>query len=107
MNVNLGVSLPSTELQALELAVRDDYKAVLNALVDIQAEKADTEWKEDKALIFDVIQKSAGGFAKINIGVKGFLRDQYLSMAKSFARNADNDDSRIFMNVASILDNFG
>ena len=56
MNVNLGISLPSTGLQALELAV-----VVLNALVDIQAEKADTEWKEDKALIFDVIQKSAGG----------------------------------------------
>ena len=65
-DVELSINLPSSEVNKLKSAVTDDCDCLIQALSDIQAENADAFVSADKAMIFEVIRKSTGGFAHVN-----------------------------------------
>ncbi|EGD77180.1 hypothetical protein PTSG_08273 [Salpingoeca rosetta] len=108
------IQLPNSEEQALENAIRDDYKAVTDTLVRVQAERADAFNPHDKHMIFTAIQSWAGGFSAVNQAVKDQLRAWCLEKAVGAveAMRARGEDSTVAfaglcLNVGLVLDDFG
>ncbi|EGD83660.1 hypothetical protein PTSG_12145 [Salpingoeca rosetta] len=92
------IQLPNSEEQALENAIRDDYKAVTDTLVRVQAERADAFNPHDKHMIFTAIESWAGGFGAVNQAVKDQLRAWCLQKAVGAveamrARGEDSTDA--------------
>ena len=77
-DVKLEIGLPSNEIEQMRVAVINSSDCLINALTDIQAQKAEAKVEEDRKLIFDVIKKSEGGFAHVNQQVKKGLRQRYV-----------------------------
>ncbi|EGD83193.1 hypothetical protein PTSG_03824 [Salpingoeca rosetta] len=71
--VKLTIQLPEAERASLRTAVMDDFDAVVDTLVRVQAEKAEAWNPKDKEMIFKTIQASVG-FAHLNEKVKDQMR---------------------------------
>ncbi|EGD75356.1 mbre TPR repeat protein [Salpingoeca rosetta] len=108
------IQLPNSEEQALENAIRDDYKAVTDTLVRVQAERADAFNPRDKDMIFTAIESWAGGFSAVNQAVKDQLRAWCLQKAVGAveamrARGEDSTDAfaHLCHTVGAVLSEFG
>ena len=64
--IGFTVNLPECEVEQLWSGVIWNSKCVIQALTDIQAEKAEAKVESDRNLIFDVIKESELGFLTIN-----------------------------------------
>lgn len=73
-DVKLTINFPSGELSDLKSGVTKGPGCIIDALSDIQAEKAKAKSESDREMIFEVIRKSAGGFSHFNQKVKDGLR---------------------------------
>ncbi|EGD76385.1 tetratricopeptide protein [Salpingoeca rosetta] len=108
------IQLPNSEEQALENAIFDDYEAVTDTLVRVQAERADAFNPHDKHMIFTAIESWAGGFGAVNQAVKDQLRAWCLQKAVGAveamrARGEDSTDAfaRLCGQVGLVLNEFG
>ncbi|EGD81252.1 mbre TPR repeat protein [Salpingoeca rosetta] len=108
------IQLPNSEEQALENAIRDDYEAVTDTLVRVQAQRADAFNPHDKHMIFTAIESWAGGFSAVNQAVKDQLRAWCLQKAVGAveamrARGEDSTDAfaKLRGEVGSVLLQFG
>ena len=66
--------VPLREVEELRSGVMEGSKCVIQALSDIQAEKAEAKTVSDRNMIFEVIINSEGGFLDVNRKVKEGLR---------------------------------
>ena len=80
--VKFSINLPRAEVAELKSGIIKDAGCVIQALSDIQAEKAEAKSESDKEMIFDVIKKSSGGFPYVNKQVKTGLRSWYIDQLK-------------------------
>ncbi|EGD81238.1 tetratricopeptide protein [Salpingoeca rosetta] len=108
------IQLPKSEEQALEHTIYNDYKAVTDTLVRVQAERADAFNPHDKHMIFTAIESWAGGFGAVNQAVKDQLRAWCLQKAVGAvetmrARGEDKTDAFAGLcgAVGSVLSEFG
>ncbi|EGD75254.1 tetratricopeptide TPR_2 repeat protein [Salpingoeca rosetta] len=109
----VNIRLPNSEEKALEEAIRDNYEAVTDTLVRVQAERAEAFNPRDKDMIFEAIQHGAG-FAALNQAVKDQLREWCLekAVAAADAMRARGDDgtetfATLCHQVGLVLDDFG
>ena len=105
-DVELSINLPSSEVNKLKSAVTDDCDCLIQALSDIQAENADAFVSADKAMIFEVIRKSTGGFAHVNEKVKRGLRDWYIKQLEKLVDDSPEDHD-LKLTLATIMQEFG
>ena len=81
-DIKLNIKLPQLEVERMAADLIQDKSSLVQALSDIQAEKAAAMREEDKAQIFGFIEKSEGGFAALNQRIKGGLREWYVKQFK-------------------------
>ena len=106
-DVKLSVVLPPAQKSLFRTGIRKDCDSVVQALSDMQAEKADAYDPHDKAMIMEAIRGGIG-FAKVNQDVKAFLRDWYIATTREIAASADGDEKGDYLQVAAlILKGFG
>lgn len=72
--VRLDIALPPSERHAFHAALAQDFDAVLDMLVRVQAERAEAFLPADKEMIFARIEELPGGFVALNERVKTQLR---------------------------------
>lgn len=104
--VTFEIGLPSTQTKDLRSAVVGDSECLIQALSDIQAQKAQAKMESDRDMIFDVIKKSEGGFPHVDEQVKNGLRSWYIEQLLGLVENA-TADSQLLLTVAKILQRFG
>lgn len=104
--VNFIINLPRSEVERMSSAVLEDNDCLIQALTDIQAEKADATSKDDLRMIFEVIEKSDGGFPHVNEEVKKSLRSWYVSQLRSLVKQKPNDKALV-LTTAHIAHDFG
>ena len=85
--VKLTVKLPLTEVSGLASSIEKDENSLIQALSDIQAQKAEATSEDDKNMIFEVIQKSQGGFSHVNSQIKKALREWYVSNMRQLVKD--------------------
>ena len=78
----------------------------IQALSDIQAEKVQAKVESDRQLIFEVIQRSEGGFANVNKEVKHGLREWYIQQLQLLIEQ-EPGNSMLRMHTANIMKAFG
>ena len=93
-DVKLEIGLPSNEIEQMRVAVINSSDCLINALTDIQAQKAEAKVEEDRKLIFDVINKSEGGFAHVNQHIKKGLRQWYVETLHNLSE-ARSEERRV------------
>ncbi|EGD78576.1 mbre TPR repeat protein [Salpingoeca rosetta] len=76
----VNIRLPKSEEKALEDAIQDEYEAVTDTLVRVQAQRAEAFNPRDKDMIFEAIQNGVG-FGALNQAVKDQLRAWCLEKA--------------------------
>ena len=76
--------LPSGERAALKAGIEDDFENIMNALVEMDAEKAEAFKESDRDMIFHAIRED-GGFAKLNNLVKDQLREWFVETGADMA----------------------
>ncbi|EGD77678.1 hypothetical protein PTSG_08770 [Salpingoeca rosetta] len=91
--VELEIRLPSAQTPALKQAVLHDFEAVVNMLVEVQAEKAEAWKAEDRDMIFGAIRASVG-FPALNKVVKDQMRQWCLATVHAFVDEAEAAFSR-------------
>ena len=80
----MRVCLPSGERAALKAGIEDDFENIMNALVEMDAEKAEEFKKSDRDMIFHAIRED-GGFAQLNNRVKDQLREWFVETRAEMA----------------------
>lgn len=105
-NVGLAMHLPRSEVQAMSANVVDDSKCLLQALSDIQAQKAEATSLADRDMIFDVIRQSEGGFGTVNEQVKKGLRNWYMDQLRRLHIDSP-DNHELLLAVAKVANDFG
>ena len=105
-DVKLEIGLLSNEIEEMRVAVINSSDCQINALTDIQAQKAEAKVEEDRKLIFDVIKRSEGGFAHVNQQVKKGLRQWYVETLLNLSEVTPVDPN-ILLNTAKIIHEFG
>ena len=105
-NVGLSIHLPTREVRQLRDGVIKNSKCVIQALSDIQAEKAQAKVESDRQLIFEVIQRSEGGFANVNKEVKNGLREWYIQQLQLLIEQ-EPSNSMLRMHTANVMKVFG
>ena len=85
--VKLSIDIPHDEAEELKAGIMKDSDCVVQALSDIQAEKAEATSESDLELIFKAISESDGGFSRVNQQVKEQLRSWYISQLKLLMQN--------------------
>ncbi|EGD80200.1 mbre TPR repeat protein [Salpingoeca rosetta] len=110
----VDIRLPNSEQQALEGAICENYKAVTDTLVRVQAERAEAFNPHDKDMIFNAIESWAGGFGAVNQAVKDQLRAWCLDNAEAAVEGMQargEDDTEVFAALCSqvglVLREFG
>ncbi|EGD72961.1 mbre TPR repeat protein [Salpingoeca rosetta] len=110
----VSIRLPKSEELELVLAIADDYEAVTDTLVRVQAQRADAFNPHDKHMIFTAIESWAGGFSAVNQAVKDKLRAWCLQKAVGAveamrARGEDSTDAFAGLcgQVGTVLSQFG
>lgn len=81
-DIKLNIKLPQLEVERMAADLIQDKSSLVQALSDIQAEQAVATWEKDKTQIFEIIEKSEGGFAALNQRVKGGLREWHVKQLK-------------------------
>lgn len=108
--VKFVVKLPRTQREALKLGVLERAKSILQALADIQAEKAEATKPSDKDLIFQSIEQTIG-FDQVNIQVKNRLRAWYIRTLQEIgdkeAENVSEVSAKFFYNSGLALKQLG
>ena len=84
----LVIRLPPNQRQAFLEGISEDFDVVTDALVRIQARRAEAFKPEDRDNIFRAIVESVG-FDKVNEKVKNQLREWYLAMAVEWQRSME------------------
>ncbi|EGD75624.1 mbre TPR repeat protein [Salpingoeca rosetta] len=109
----VNIRLPNSEEKALEDAISDNYEAVTDTLVRVQAERAEAFNPRDKDMIFEAIQNGVG-FGALNQAVKDQLRAWCLEKAVAavtgmHARGEDKTEAfaRLCHQVGLVLREFG
>ena len=104
--VKFMANLPFSEIRNLIPAMEKSRDCLIQALSDIQAENAEAASQEDKQLIFEVIQKTDGGFEHVNEQVKKILREWYISRICELA--SDNEHSwALMLRTSEMMGKFG
>lgn len=70
----LFIALSSKQEEGFKLILRSDQDMIISALCRIMLENATSYLPEDKLLIFNVVEKMDGGFARFNNLVVGMVR---------------------------------
>ena len=73
--------MPEGEEEKFSTELACDFDVVMEALVRVQAEKAECYSAVDRAMIFGAIKSSKGGFLAVNQRVKDHLRGWLLGAA--------------------------
>ena len=105
----MHVMTPSSQQSGFKDAVTDDYEAVMDALVRIDAERSEAAKAKDKEMIFAAVEREVR-FAQLNRSVKDRLREWYLQSAIEIAEaeaEAETGDAKLFGLIGSILRTFG
>ena len=102
----MTIYLLSCEVQQLRLGVSEDHKCVVQALSDIQAEKAEAKTESDKISILEVIRTSEGGFSEVNRRVKDELRSWYIQQLKALT-NQEPDNYDLLEQIGVVIHKFG
>ncbi|EGD78506.1 mbre TPR repeat protein [Salpingoeca rosetta] len=89
-DVQLTIRLPNAERDALKEAVLETFEAVTDAMVRVQAERADAWDPKDKEMIFKAIEDGVG-FLHLNKVVKDQMRNWCFSEMLSFVEPADDE----------------
>ena len=84
----------------------EDSDCVIQALSDIQAEKAQAAVNSDREMIFKVIQESDGGFTDVNQNVKRGLRSWYINQLHLLAKQDPGND-RFHIHTGNLMYEFG
>lgn len=109
-NVDFVVMLPRNQAQALKEGVVKQPRSIVQALADIQSEKADAFQQHDKEMIFKTITETIG-FSFVNQKVKEQLRAWYVQtlkeMADFVASGSSEEDAHLLSSVAFVLNAFG
>lgn len=109
-SVEFFVLLPHNQADELMAGVVKSPRSIVQALADIQSEKADAYRQHDKEMIFQTIEETVG-FAFVNQKVKDQLRDWYVDTLKAIADSAmEGDtlaDARELSSIAFVLNAFG
>ena len=105
-NIELTIYLPSCEVQQLRSGVSEDHKCAVQALSDIQAEKAEAKTESDKMSIFEVIRTSEGGFSEVNRRVKDELRSWYIQQLKAVT-NQEPGNYDLLEQIGVVIHKFG
>lgn len=104
--VKFLANLPHSEIRNIIPAMEKSRDCLIQALSDIQAENAEATSQKDKELIFEVIQKSDGGFEHVNEQVKKILREWYISRICELAN--DNQNSwALMLRTSEMMGKFG
>ena len=96
-NVRLHIKIPSNESSMLKSALAQDSKYLVQALSDIQAQKAQAKFERERDLIFDVIRDSKGGFSNMNQQVKTGLREWYVARLREIVADAPDDHAYLLI----------
>ena len=104
--VKFTINLPTSQIESMSSAVLKDSECLVQALTDIQAEKADATSKDDLKMIFDVIEKSDGGFSYVNEQVKKSLRSWYMGRLRELLQKKP-DEKELILSTAHIAHDFG
>ncbi|EGD78412.1 mbre TPR repeat protein [Salpingoeca rosetta] len=91
-DVQLTIRLPNAQRDALKEAVLEDHEAVTDAMVRVQAERADAWDPKDKEMIFKAIEDGVG-FLHLNKVVKDQMRNWCFSEMLSFVEPADDEQA--------------
>ena len=83
-----------------------DSKCLVDALTEIQAQKAEASHESDKTLIFEVVERSEGGFLHMNKTIKGEIRRWYVEQLQKLA-NKDPADYDFALTCAEVMQSFG
>lgn len=102
------VLLPSAQEDALRKAVIDDESAVVNAMLQVAAEKADCHNPADKRMIHDAMQGLKGGYHSLNVCIKSKLRiwilQKLVTMTETMKPSSSLiDHAKLCHNVGLIL----
>ncbi|EGD82128.1 tetratricopeptide TPR_2 repeat protein [Salpingoeca rosetta] len=110
----VNIRLPKSEARALEDAIHDNWEAVTDTLVRVQAQRAEAFNPRDKDMIFEAIESWAGGFSAVNQAVKDQLRAWCLQKAVAAVeamRSRGEDETEAFAHLCNrvglVLDDFG
>ena len=82
--VDFQICLPTSERAELKKGISENFNSILDALIKINAEKADSYDKNDRAIIFDAIEQGCG-FDVLNNMVKDQLRKWYVETGADIA----------------------
>ena len=104
--VEFDINIPRGEVEQLKAGVVEDKECVIQALSDIQAEKAQAAVESDKDMIFKVIEESPGGFFHVNQNVKKGLRSWYIEQLKLLSQQ-EPDNSVLHLHTANVMYEFG
>ena len=104
-DVVFSIGLPSTQTKDLVSTIVGNNECLIQALTDIQAQKAQAKVETDRDMIFDVIRKSGGGFPHVNEQVKNGLRSWYVEQLLGLVETSN--DSQLLLSVAKIMHPFG
>ena len=104
-DVVFSIGLPSTQTKDLVSTIVGNNECLIQALTDIQVQKAQAKVETDRDMIFDVIRKSEGGFPHVNEQVKNGLRSWYVEQLLGLVETSN--DSQLLLSVAKIMHPFG
>ena len=105
-NVCLHIKIPSNESSMLKSALAQDSKYLVQALSDIQAQKAQAKFERERDLIFDVIGDFKGGFSNMNQQLKTGLREWYVADLRTIVADAHDDDAFLVI-CEQVMRDFG
>lgn len=105
-DVKLTVKLPLSEVNELAAAIEDDQSCLIQALSDIQAQKAEATSDDDKKLIFEVIESSQGGYSHVNENIKRALREWYVLQLRQLVKDHRNNPD-LLLSIATVTRDLG
>lgn len=105
-DIQFTIYLPLSEVNGMSKAVTEESESLVNALANIQAEKAEAKMEEDRARIFEVIENTDGGFYRVNEQVKKGLREWYVAHLRGLLEGR-SEEIEFVITVASIMLSFG
>lgn len=104
--VKLSINLPGSEIPDLKAGVLADPDLLIQAISHIQAEKAEAKSDSDRELIFEVIQKSDGGFPHVDQQVNNSIRSWYIDQLQTIIQE-DPENSTLLLHSATVMMDFG
>ena len=104
--IQLIIRLPPNQRHFFLVGISKSFEVVTDALVRIQAQRAEAHKQEDRDNIFKAIEESVG-FNEVNVKVKTQLREWYLNMAIELAEEDEGGEGNSLYNIATVLKDNG